>query len=335
MVVLDTEATPSHLQPPRTKVCKPTPKMTRPAKPVVEKESEPTMKNQYKSAPEKEAMAVLKKGPKTPRRLHNFKLFPGLPIELRVIIWTLAANTSRLIRAKWASHTKEIKYSTVYELSTSPQPGLFRACHESRNIAKKFYSLVPQHVVFHGQILFKDTLWVNFKADTFYFTNFPERAGFLRTLRKLKQCSGGKGVQSIAFSTKELWRLLECPHPSVHGRPLPALIYDIVQENQLLRDISVVAGDKGNFASDSNPGKYRLHPLTKPYNPETWVVRDTHSLLRIRQPTLMIAKAFDFDDPMPNGQKMPSGEKEKFKKFKKDNPTWREPQFTYKKVLKK
>jgi 2EXR family len=308
-------------------VSKPNLQMPQPAKPTSEKEPKP--------APENEPKAVLKKEPKTPKRLYTFKFFSCLPIELRVIIWTFAANTPRLVRAKWASNTEEIKYSIVYELSTSPQPGLFRACYESRNVAKKFYSIVPQHVVFHGQILFKDTLWINFKADTFYFTNFPERAGFLRTLRKLKGYSRGKGVQSIAFSTKELWRLLECPHPSVHGKSLPALIYDVVQENQLLRDIMVVAGDKKNFAADSNPGKYGLHALGKSYKPETRLCPVPALRLGRREPAVMIPKAFDFDDPIPNGQKMPSGEKEKFKKFKKNNPTWREPEFTYKKVLKK
>ena len=141
-------------------------------------------------------------------------------------------------------------------------------------------------------------------------------------------------MRNIAFAVEEIWRLLECPHPSVHGRPLPALIYDVVQENQLLRDIVVVAGDKGNFAADSLPGKYGFYPLTKPYF-GIFMFSDAHGLPRIRRPPLMVQKAFDCEHPVPNGAKMPGGEKEKFQKFKKDNPKWREPEFTWKKILKK
>ena len=131
------------------------------------------------------------------------------------------------------------------------------------------------------------------------------------------------GVRSIAFSTKELWRLLECPPSAFNLRSVPALIYDVVQEQRALRDIVVVAGDMGGYAADAEPGRYNLYPLSKPYKPSK------HKGLGKREPPETIPNAFDCGDPMPKTAK------EKFERFRSEHPMWREPDFSYMKVLRK
>lgn len=287
--------------------------------------SKPSTKKQPKASLEKEPNAVPKDEAKKPRRPYNFKPFSRLPLELRNMIWAFAASQPRLIRATWSSQTDGHGFSTLYTLATSSFPGTIHTCRESRTVALKHFRQVPKEVVFGGSVLKgkKYGLWINFHADTFYFTNFPERAGFLKTLRRLKACEGGLGVRSIAFSTKELWRLLECLPSQFNPRKVPALIYDVVQEQQALREIVVVAGDMRGYAADTDPGKYNLYPLKKPYQPLK------HKNLGKREPPEIIPKAFDCGDPMPKTAK------EKFERFTSEHAMWREPDFSYMKVLKK
>lgn len=138
-------------------------------------------------------------------------------------------------------------------------------------------------------------------------------------------------MRNIAFNDKELWRLLECPSPSAtNGNPQAPIIYDVVQEHNSLKHVMVVANDAGNYTSSSVPGAYSLHPFGKPYVLSKKHAKDV--LIQRRDPRKMIPRAFDIENRIPNP--MPMAQKLKFEKFKKKNPSWREPEFSYMKVLK-
>jgi hypothetical protein len=232
-----------------------------------------------------------------------------------------------LIRAHWASHGDEEHYSSVYELSNFIKPGLLEACRESRGVALKAFDKIAHHIVYRGDRLNERDLWANFATDTFYFTNYPDRPGLLTTLRKLARYNHVdskakvKGIRNIAWDRKELWRLLANRVLTTIETPL---IYQIVQDHPALREIDVVVKPNDKYVEHPKPHEYELYELDKdkPYA--------KLKLAKIPfEPTVIIPTAFDCSPPMAKE------DKEQFEKWKEGHAEWKEPVFTFKRLLKK
>jgi len=258
-------------------------------------------------------------------RFTRFLWFPLLPLEIRLIIYKFAAHHPRLIRARWTHIADETDYSNVYELSNFVKPGLLEACRESRGVALKSFDKVPHHVLVSGKRFCERDLWVNFAVDTFYFTNFSDKHGFLSALRKIAKYNGvdkgakEKGIRMIAWDRKELWRLL-VPR-LIHNFEAP-LLYKIVPEHTALREIAVVVKPNEKYVGYPKPHEYELRELDKPYA-ELKLSRTAYD------PADIIPKALDCSFPIAKA------DKEQFERWKEAHPEWKKPIFTYKKVLKK
>ncbi|KAL9619792.1 MAG: hypothetical protein Q9160_005628 [Pyrenula sp. 1 TL-2023] len=82
----------------------------------------------------------------------SFKLFPQLPVELRLKIWhdTVSAYPSRLVEICTDCHFSNVDYtqnsvenriSDIAWLSRTPNPAVFSVCRESRREASKYWRL--------------------------------------------------------------------------------------------------------------------------------------------------------------------------------------------------
>lgn len=191
-------------------------------------------------------------------------------------------------------------------------------------MALKAFDKIPHHIVYRGDRLNERDLWVNFATDTFYFTNYPDRSGVLTTLRKLARYNRvdekakEKGIRNIAWERKELWRLIMARVLTTIEMPL---ILQVVQDHPALRDVAVVVNGNRKYVEDPKPNEYNLHILEKPYA--------QLKLSKIPfEPTAIIPKAFDCSPPVAKA------DKEQFEKWKEAHLDWKEPVFTFKKVLK-
>jgi hypothetical protein len=80
------------------------------------------------------------KGKNEDSQLEEFKLFPYLPLELRIIVWQFASQEKRVITIKNSSQTtREEDLKATHDAKTVPS--ILHTCQESRVICQNYYRL--------------------------------------------------------------------------------------------------------------------------------------------------------------------------------------------------
>ena len=103
----------------------------------------------------------------------TFKLFPKLPIELRLKIWKTAAEEPRVVNVElkngheefsdWEFGSGGSKDDKNHLVCSTFTPALLHTCHESRVEGLKQYDLLG------GRNESDDAIFLNFERDTIYF----------------------------------------------------------------------------------------------------------------------------------------------------------------------
>ncbi|KAH6672953.1 hypothetical protein B0J14DRAFT_667686 [Halenospora varia] len=132
----------------------------------------------------------------------SFRRFDELPPELRIMIWKLAAEEPRLIRATQSLRSRLYlpHPQSLYHLqTTTPTPAILYASSESRHEALKHYTLVNTNLRCrpYFAVPFFGKVYVNFNIDTVYFTNFPSPNEFLFALTELSSFARGGPSQGL------------------------------------------------------------------------------------------------------------------------------------------
>ena len=89
----------------------------------------------------------------------TFYLFPRLPEEVRLQIWTIASSEARTLNIRLHPHNKVI---TDHFISSNPIPAVLQTCCESRDEAAHFYTKAFYHYNTPRYT------WVNFDRDTIH-----------------------------------------------------------------------------------------------------------------------------------------------------------------------
>jgi hypothetical protein len=80
------------------------------------------------------------KGNDKASQLKEFKLFPDLPPEIRIIVWQFASQEIRIITIKNSSQTtREEDLKATHDAKTIPS--VLHTCQDSRAISQTYYRL--------------------------------------------------------------------------------------------------------------------------------------------------------------------------------------------------
>lgn len=222
------------------------------------------------------------KGLPNPNRFTKFHQFKKIPSEIRLIIWRYSMRP-RLIRAEYQNITSELVHPDVrlarYVLEAGPVPIALHVNPESRHEALKFHTLIKAKLPIKP--LEKDgerlppgaeppkmpawldaEIWVNPKADIFFFVNFPSTPEFLSYFRRISKPSVGglpldNPIKHIALVGKDTQRFRTA------GRT--DLFYHLCMEHAQVETINIVL-DNSKFREDDKPETYSLwkvDPLPK------------------------------------------------------------------------
>jgi hypothetical protein len=225
----------------------------------------------------------------------------------------------RVIRAKWENDFNGIYCKQIYLLAAGPVLPALHVNKESRNEAKRKYSLVKSRLPFvANHPCDPHSIWVNLDTDTIYFVNFPATATFLSWMRRFtnKRTGGAnKNIKHIAIHACVLDRLTNIPN-------LPHktdFIYQLVAEHPTLTDITIML-DNSMFEDDSRPQAFTIVDA-KPLGSQNkgggrWGNR------KVRSKMTALFDTF-FTQVRASGRT----EWEIYRKFRENNPQWVEPSF--------
>ena len=94
--------------------------------------------------------------------MENFKLFPNLPVELRLKIWRSTLPMPRNVGIKL--RIKDAGFGGwITRKNTPPPPVALQVCHESREEALKYY------ILSFGTTVYPPTVYFNNQIDTLCF----------------------------------------------------------------------------------------------------------------------------------------------------------------------
>lgn len=151
-----------------------------------------------------------------PRRLRRFKLFPKLPVEIRVMIWRLCLPGPRVVDIRMR---KKSIPTTIGEIlgvsrfiSSVDHPVILHVCSESRSIARQHYRLsFPKKTKAERS---PPKIYIDFSIDTIWFDNllyFPQSPDVLPAMpfpkadfAKIKYLAMRHYVDNIIINTTRL-----------------------------------------------------------------------------------------------------------------------------------
>jgi len=109
--------------------------------------------------------------------VQRFTLFPALPTEIRDKIWKESLPGPRLIQVGWNLWTEELEDGSAIDyykcISNSNAPAMLHTCHDSREIALKFFRLS-----FADDL--KYPVYFDIQRDILVFHSLPTLCLFIR-----------------------------------------------------------------------------------------------------------------------------------------------------------
>ncbi|KAI9046594.1 hypothetical protein LZ554_009338 [Drepanopeziza brunnea f. sp. 'monogermtubi'] len=280
-----------------------------------------------------------------PRR---FPQFARLPPELRVRIWRLLM-LPQIIRAQWETVAFNETHISIYWLFVGVMPITLRVCEESRQEAKKHYSLIRSRVPLRSEpteerdgerkppassVAQKTSkknekdkshmqkLWVNFNTDSCYFVNMPPGYEFNTWYNRVHKprISGlavDNPIRHIAIEGEAAQRLRNSGRTDI--------FYLMCMRHPQLESITIML-DNSQFSYDKKPADYAFRDL-KETDENDRRTGGKYANAEVRE---QIAKIFaGFWEGKPNIKNC-----DKWKDWRLKNPSWKEPEVTMKGISK-
>ena len=102
-----------------------------------------------------------------------FTIFPKLPLELRLIIWSFALPDPQVVTIKKKVESAQQEATTTFKAEASYcMITLLHVCRESRSVAQKHYRLSFKQHLMHP-------VYIDFSKDTVYFVNCDALEAFI------------------------------------------------------------------------------------------------------------------------------------------------------------
>jgi hypothetical protein len=128
-----------------------------------------------------------------------FTLFPRLPSELRLQIWTLSLPGPRLVEVRHYRHTKyQNPYQNAIYTSLCAPPSGLQVCRESRAVVLKYYKFCEGEEV---------KIWADPRIDTLYFGSCTKGGDLIGFVREAKM-EDLAALRSLVVNERDLayWR---------------------------------------------------------------------------------------------------------------------------------